>query len=366
MAISIESILIDAAEKKIGFDEINGIEPGHNGPYFDKESAVRNTAHWLIVFCCLFKRTGDKKYELAAYKAINYLKSPRARPMSAAFYCRMKKEKDFCNGVMGQAWVIEALLYAHKVLGENDLYNLAEEVFLLHDFDPERSIWYRLNVDGSRLSFDGTYNHQLWFAAVGCLFYKTPKILAMCDDFFEKIGTKPSLYSNGVIYHNSSIYQNHVERSKGIKPLLDHYLNRMSNFKQKKSLYLKSVGYHGFNLYAYELLKVRYKQHPFYKSPTYQRIISVLLTSQFKKDLFQSSYSYAYNPPGFENGFALIGNGYNDEIITDMLSEHFKITKNVKFYNSAVSEDKETSEARLYELVRILDINNIKFELNEN
>ena len=39
--------------------------------------------------------------------------------MNATFYCRLNPEKDFSNGLIGQAWVIEALVEAHKLTKED-------------------------------------------------------------------------------------------------------------------------------------------------------------------------------------------------------------------------------------------------------
>lgn len=359
----IETLLIDAATEYLYLDSIDA---GHNGPYLDNETSVRNTAHWLMIFTCLFERTKENKYQVAALKAITYLKSDLARPMSASFFCRFKKEKDFCNGLMGQAWVIEALIYADKVFVNEGLYKLAEDVFLLHDFDKERSVWHRTGVDGSRLDFDVTFNHQLWFAAVGSQLKDSPNILNMCDDFFLKIAVKPNLYRNGVLFHNTSIYQSKIEIRKGISAAINYVVQKLFSIKNRKSLYLKSAGYHGFNLYAYELLKERYGDRPFYKSNTFQRMIKVISTKEFQNDLINSPYSYGYNPPGFELGFSLFNNGSNEKDIAKILTKHFSITKKGGGFNSAVSKDFNTSEARLYELIRLLELKNIKFYINEN
>ncbi|WP_141650377.1 hypothetical protein [Aliivibrio fischeri] len=356
---NIEQLLINISEKYIDVDCIKG---GHNGPYIDPETPVRNTAHWLIVFSCLYKRTQEDKYKYSALKAFEYLSSAKARPMSGAFYCRKKKEKDFCNGVMGQAWVIEALLYMYSVFNNEEAYSLAEQVFLQHDFDWERSIWYRLSVDGSRLPFDNTFNHQLWFAAIGSLFDKSAVITEMCDLFFANIAVTPELYKNGVVYHSTSIYNFSIERKKGFKSFVDYSVYKIFTLKQKNRLYSKSVGYHGFNLYAYELLKKRYSNHDFYKSNKYKKMVEVVLDEDFNNELLRSSYSYPYNPPAFENGFALLQNGYNEKIVINMLHKHFSLTQDNDSYTGAVSKDKITSEARLYELVRILDLKNLTFK----
>jgi hypothetical protein len=366
MITTIEKTLIEAASIKLNFDENEGLEAGHNGPYFDKETPVRNTAHWLVIFSCLFKRTGDVKYKYAAFRAINYLKSQDARPMMAAFFCRKKIEKDYCNGLMGQAWVIEALMYAYNVFKDETLYELAEETFRLHQFDETRMIWHRLSVDGSCLSFDNTFNHQLWFCAVGSMLFKSEDIIKNCNFFFEHIASQPELYRSGVIYHNSSIFKLSIEKNKGIKCLIEYAFNTISNLKSKSALHSKSVGYHGFNLYAYELLKSRYGEHSFFSSKKYRKMLDVAQSASFADDLIRSDYSYPYNPPAFEIGFSLLNNGYMANVVVDMLETHFSITSSGNYFNSFVSSDIETSEARLYELVRILDLEDISFELKKN
>ena len=131
-------------------------------------------------------------------------------------------------------------------------------------------------------------------------------------------------------------------------------------------LYLKSVGYHGFNLYAYELFRDRHKNNSFYGSAVFAKMVGVSLSAKFMHSLTVCEYAYPYNPPGFELGYSLLRNGHADKIVEDILTTHFEITMNSSTYNSAVSKDKETSEARLYELVRILDIKDISFSLFKN
>ena len=41
---------------------------GHNGPYLDPETPVRNNAHWAMLFIKSFSLTKDEKYLLAAKK----------------------------------------------------------------------------------------------------------------------------------------------------------------------------------------------------------------------------------------------------------------------------------------------------------
>ena len=76
------------------------------------ETPVRNTAHWLITMLKAYEISNETKFKDSAWRAVQYLLSPSARPMNATFFCRTNPEKDFCNGLVGQAWIIEALAIA--------------------------------------------------------------------------------------------------------------------------------------------------------------------------------------------------------------------------------------------------------------
>jgi hypothetical protein len=93
---------------------------GHNGPHGDEETPVRNTSHALYILCWLVD-SGFDEYKDKANLAVDYLLSKQARPMGSSFWCRSNPEKDFNNGLVGQAWVFEALLkeLPHLVLSNS-------------------------------------------------------------------------------------------------------------------------------------------------------------------------------------------------------------------------------------------------------
>ncbi|MFW6016905.1 MAG: agl cluster protein AglQ, partial [bacterium] len=159
--------------KTVTDKEINNIfkkgyaTPGHNGPYQDVETPVRNTAHYLLAYSNLYKYYEDDKYLKVINRSADYLMKSINRPNDATFYCRDKDNKDKSNGLMGQAWVIEALCGAYETLNEKKYLDLAEKVFLLHPF--EHGFWKIVDTDGSVKKIDGTFNHQLWFAAAGTI-----------------------------------------------------------------------------------------------------------------------------------------------------------------------------------------------------
>ena len=86
--------------------------PGRNGPYNDIETPVRNTSHWAITFVKAFQLTSEEKFKKAALACTEYLSGQKARPYGKTFWHRKSDSKDECNGLIGQAWSIEAIAIA--------------------------------------------------------------------------------------------------------------------------------------------------------------------------------------------------------------------------------------------------------------
>lgn len=357
-------ILLRTAESELfKQDDSGAMLAGHNGPYCDPETPVRNTAHWLYTFSHLYRVTNDAKWKNASERAIAYLCSDKARPMGATFFCRKNPNKDFSNGVMGQAWVIEALLKAAKVFDREDCYRIAEEVYLLHPWIEENCVWRRVNVDGSYNSMDSTFNHQLWFGAVAGYLNETPEAVSRSKLFFERQATHVHQYRNGVVFHASPL-------TRFSKYLIDFgvlarkIIQMQSLYRKKHRLWNKSAGYHAFNLYAYSLYKVLYPDHPFWNSEHFSLMISATNSQAFNRALIDNKYSYTYNPTGIELAFTMEVFGFNSDEVTKWLQEQVRHTgeKGESLMTSG-SRDPVTSRARIYEATRLSRDYEIEFTL---
>ena len=344
------------AEYSRAFQNHDGsMPPGHNGPYHDPETPVRNTAHWLFTFSNLYERTGEQKWAKAANKAADYLCSSEARPMGASFWVRKKPEKDFCNGLIGQAWAMEGLIKAAEVLEREDCYKTAEEVLMLHPFDEEFSIWQRVNVDGSYASYDSTFNHQLWFAAIASQLSHTQIARERASQFLENVGAGVDLYKDGVLVHNSLVNPHKASRIFSPYSIVKRVYNTYNYKKRKKLLYLKSIGYHAFNLYAFALLKSQFSDHVFFSSLKMKKMLSVLGSETFITSMDKSPYGYWYNPPGIEIVFSLEVLGGSYDLAQRWLELQVSKTFN-KETGSLISKgspDPITADARIYEALRI-------------
>ncbi|SFT39851.1 hypothetical protein SAMN04489724_0586 [Algoriphagus locisalis] len=354
--MKVYSIITQTSEFALASQNSDGSMPaGHNGPYKDPETPVRNTSHWLVAFLKSWEITTDQKFRVAAEKCLGYLLSGAARPMGASFWHRSNPKKDFTNGVMGQAWTLEALEYAFRFFGDDQILRLAEEVYKLHPYDADHKAWKIVNVDGSIRGFDVTFNHQLWYAAIGSRLATHGDLDIKCQaqDFISAIKNNIKMYPDGVIMHLPTMYLRTTMKKK-----LGGVVSKIRTTKnQSNAIYMKSVGYHGFNLYALGIIKEQYPELEFFLSKEFQKMIEVIRTDRFKNQLDNSTYSYDYNPPGFELGFA------QQKFDSENFDEYFLKKDIMKSFDQDAEAwgiknkfDPATASARVYEACQLENV----------
>lgn len=372
----LKDFIIKTAEGMRELQNKDGSFPaGHNGPYFDPETPVRNSGHWLVIFAKCYKLTGDDKFKTKVYEVAEYLCSKDARPNGYSFYHRNKKNKDRCNGLIGQAWTFEALAEATRLLNAGKYALLAEEVFLRHPFNEEYGLWNRLEVDGRVLTIDGTFNHQLWFAASSSLIEcpRNPEIMSRVKRFMDCLPRNLTILKNGLVYHHiersleEQITHNFTQRDK-VKRCLGGIIRALKSIKWIERILLRirikgeiyrSVGYHSFNLYAFAILKSQFPKHPFWNSISLRKAVAYMLTDEYRDKIDNNKYGYSYNPPGFEIPYSLyILGDINKKKLTEIsqwwINEQFRRCYNEKTgMMDRNTEDALTHTARIYELCRL-------------
>jgi hypothetical protein len=353
---SLYNIIVQSCEKALSFQDPLGAMPaGHNGPYDDIETPVRNTGHWLILFKKAYEISGNNNFRQASLKCLTYLLSDIARPMKATFWHRKKPEKDFTNGLIGQAWTIEALIEGYDLTKDDNIIQTAHDVFNLHPYDQFRYGWKIVNVDGSIRGFDYTYNHQLWFAAVGANLQAKltgGKKLNGVDHFIENIHSTIQLYSDGVIMHHPTFYLKNLGLEK-IKAFGSSFYKNIKNGEYIKS---KSIGYHGFNLYALVMLDKSNPSLDIFNKVKIKKAVSVINNSEFRKALSKSKYGFPYNPAGIELAYVFDHLGFKDNAKSWLENQFLKtFNKEEHLLTGGDTFDKSTAAARLYEAVRISD-----------
>ncbi|HYF75368.1 MAG TPA: hypothetical protein VD757_02170 [Candidatus Nitrosocosmicus sp.] len=348
-------------------NEQGAFPPGHNGVRFDPETPVRNTGHWLITMLKVYELTQETVFKESAEKALDYLLSSEARPMNATFWHRKKPQKDFCNGLMGQAYTVEALAEAYRVTGRTDAKTIADEVFLLHPFDNETGLWRRVAVDGSYLSADDTFNHQLWFAASGALLWKSggnDEVKRRVTVFVDNLHRNMKLYNTrykGLIKH--PLLQN-LSDSNDIISKAKKFVAEAKQIRKKETKH--AIAYHMFNLYALSLLRLCYPDHSFWEHKKCKMVLQFMQSDQYRNIAEDPAFSIPHSPGGFETSFieraftleVFYGKGKYLEEQERLVSEQFK--KNFdfdKYMMNSATADPVTQSARIYKATRLPDLN---------
>lgn len=369
---AIDQLLTDCADARYDAFLKNGhANPGNNGPYGCTDTPVRNTAHWLILYAYLWKTTGEERYRTLAVRFAQYLLAEQGKSSSGAIACVAHGASDHLNGLIGQAWTIEALVYAYETFGEEAYLDCAAAIFHSQRFDRKTGFWKRVEPDGTVLSYDFTLNHQVWFALSGLMILRhredaeirrrTERHLTLLEK--EYFG----IHSTGLIRHFGAMKLPH-KAFNGLyaKQYAKYALLRMKVLKpQKVDILTQEEGYHLFELFGYaHIRQLRpdyrlFRRRDFKKALAYDRDLDTL-NRRLGTDRPQTmnKYAYGYNSPAYEMPFIeLMFYGMPEEQKVQKLLELQKSlcyderTKRMERCNA----DPETLTARLYELVCFCD-----------
>lgn len=368
-------LILSTAEKGIKIQREDGsMPPGENGIYSDPETPVRNTSHWLIIFIKAYDETKDKRFKNSANNCADFLLTEKARPYGYTFQHRTSSvKKNKCNGLIGQAWTIEALSIAGNKLNRPELNEMAESVFLLHPFNHDFGVWKSVEVTNKQIGYDTTLNHQIWFAASGSLL-KNRKINNQIEIFLKNLPQNLETYKSGLIYHpigGSISLLEHI--SKSSKKLNREYSVRiyknrikriLRRLRNNKSLRQKSVGYHSFNLYALAILHQKFPSNSFWSSSKFASLLRYIRSEEYQKNLQKNKFGFKFNLVGFENAFAEQQFSEDSAESKKWIKLQFEKMINPDGSLKQTITDSKTYQARLYEATR-LDNYEIKFSEQE-
>lgn len=344
---------------------------GCNGPYRNKVTPVRNSAHWLVTYAILFENTNNSKYKDVANVLIDYL-------LNKAIYGKNKVIKvinddkfGYGNGLIGQAWVIEALVVAYKIFNSKDCLSRAEELFYAQKFNEERGLWEFIDSDGINKGCWIAYNQQLWFSAVGSMVYdcnKDENINANIIRFLDCQNKNLKIYNTGLIAH--FIYpKKSVDKLKHRLRMILSYISNKIGFFRKRSLFYYEKGYNLFSIQGYAMLYDEYKDHKFFKSRKFKKILSYGTSKDYLNELIKpkindcgntkmlhsnkiNEYTFLYNSPAF--CYSYIYKKFNlDDAFLETLWD-----VQMRFYSQESKEfgigffDKDTLTSRIYEFLK--------------
>lgn len=175
---------------------------GHNGPWNERESPVRATSNWACLMLHLGRGEGNGEHERSARKALRFLLSESCREKGRPFRCR--EGNDPPNGLIGQAWALDALLEGYEQLGDDECLRAAEDVLLLHRFDGKRGLWHNSRMDGKPSGINNTLNQQVWFAYAALRAHRSGgnrTIGSDAETFFRKLGSHVRFDGKRIAHH---------------------------------------------------------------------------------------------------------------------------------------------------------------------
>lgn len=362
-------------------------DPGINGPYQYNDTPVRNTGHWLIIYSFLWKRTQNKKYMDVAITFADYLINVQSQSMSGAIACMDGSHFDRINGLIGQAWTIEALVYAAKALEKPDCFECALKIFNSQIFDDSLKLWKRVELDGHEVDYDYTSNHQIWFAIAGCIlldYKEDERIRSEVNAFAAEFNrTHFRIHRNGLIRHYLLLKRPSARIKAPVaytKLIIKQLLLPMRRKNPNKyDMYAQEKGYHVFELYGFAILQYYLGAELFPKEKLFK---AVEYGTNIKKlnQIYNTSagllyddpncinkYAYGYNSPAFEMPY--INEVFKTGLSDRDLKSLFEIQKKLTWNPQTMQFDKNTFDgktltSRLYEYIRYYDL--IKEKNEEN
>ena len=231
---------------------------GHNGPYLHPETPIRNTCH-LVTFISNILSSGDDLQHLKPEldKLVSYLVKDNPYYKSGQYILR-GQANDTCNGVIGDAWIIEAFSACLPYVNNDNkqrIESALDEILSRMQFSRDNSYAYRYDYYKKKMSADFTYNHQLWLASA-LVELKDVKSQHFVESFLDASMSKVfTLRKNGLI--------NHLYHGSSLKNLLNRAMYFRAENKNFQKVDYKERGYHLFNLFAFAKIYTHKRDHKF-------------------------------------------------------------------------------------------------------
>lgn len=272
----------------IYLDDNTAFAPGgQNGPHFALETPVRNTCHWLAAFAIGYRIRPSSRYLQAGTALYRWLVNDCVFHKSG-YYVVRQAGRDWCNGVIGNAWLIEALVRAGSYLQIEQARQTAEALYITNRFDAAVGAWHRYDPLNKKYSIDFTLDHQSWFACAASDLGKHSEVeqfLSACQRGAFRVrqsGRIAHLYYawniRGILFRMFFFYREH----------------RIADFIAELE-----EGYQHYTLLPFARLFQRHSAHPFFKSEEFERAVRYVGPAWLKA-VATSRYGYQYNAPGFE------------------------------------------------------------------
>jgi hypothetical protein len=348
LEVRLKKALIGSSEWAILNQSKDGsFQGGHNGPWNENDTLVRTTAHYAILLHQTYLFTHNEHYKTAALKAGEYLSQSHCRPYGASFECIFGTDQRSPNGLIGQAWAIEALIELGIAYQKEAWLDLAQEIIELHPYDRHKHMWYECDIHGNSRDEMFIINQQTWFAVMVLKLGKARNnegLLSLSTDFFSHCIEKIKISKAGLILNSSPTHFN----LRSIRRIL----------VRSKLIKVRSIGYQSFVLFAFAEAEKIQPGLIRNQNALYHLLLKAInyVDSRFPYGLGEdrNDYRWAYNPTGIEMAFAIMTlqeNGNMDRWLKTQLDVYLDDDRETMIRNT---DDPIILAARLYEVTRCL------------
>ncbi len=361
--MTVDDLICHSAGGAIALQRPDGsFPPGHNGPWQNIDTPVRVTAHWLILLIRAHALSGDARIREAARKACEFLLHPDRRPGQHAFHCCVSDNPFMAaNGLIGQAWVLEALLEAGTALDERCLA-IAETLAGQHQFHPQLALWHPLGVGGETAPVHHTLNHQLWLTV---MIYRLARLRNLAELeararlFFVNLPRIARLQRRYVHMLVSEAYRPQHSPGRNLLHQLGKLRHAIEEFREARRVKQQSLGYLSFTLHGLAMLHEADPQLPLWHDETSQRMLrsSVAFADEAVFNLRVNPYAFSYNPTGIEMAYVkqrfgamTSGSRSANDWLDRQFREHYDFDRGLM---NRRSSDPNILAARLYEACRL-------------
>lgn len=230
-----QKILIDESYRLIAEFPSCDLSPGVNGPWRHDLLETRAISHAISLCAYSYGLVKDE----SIYQYLLKLSSKLEGYKENGAYLSRVNNGNFFNGLVGQAWVLEAYLNMYSSTEDFSILNRIEDLILAHEYDANNMGWVQYSDESGRLF--GALNQQIFFASMVAWFlsFKSNDTLEnRLRDFLSTLNLHLKDKILGVPAH---VIKHNVVRKYSV-----------SNVKL-------SLGYYSFILYG---LAVMYKNGP--------------------------------------------------------------------------------------------------------
>lgn len=353
--VTLEEIWLETARHGLAIQGTDGsMPPGHNGPHAHRMTPVRTTAHWSRIFLEAFSLTGISRYRAAANRSIDYLvEAPRTKHGSVI--CRSHPGTTSENGLIGQAWTLEALIEVGGRLEHPIARRTAESIRKSHTYDTDHGLW---GLPGSTRPFRTT-NQQLWFGLWASRLLPSDRCTAgPFLDWMRRLSSWWYQTPRGLILHRL--------RETGSERPVRTAVRRGRRWRDE---FTRSLGYHSFLSYALASAvavigsRVNVDSEPFARDN--HRALRYARSASHLRRTRNNVYAWTYNPTGIEVAVAIYQMTGNIDVRSQRLVVE-QMRNQLDKHTLLLSRgcDSDTSISRLYEAAPLLG-HNIDVNLSE-